>query len=334
MLLVISAALLFAAPAGAVTVAIVTPQPPTPAWDETLSRLRGELLSVGFEVRMVTRETTTNSEQVDSRAWLESLTTEGGIDAVIDIIGDAIPVAVDIWVVEQEPTRWGVSRVTRDADAPDASVRLAIRAVEVLRSTLLENDMTSRERDDHSLPTPPKNQDEALPQARFGLEVGAAVLAGVDGVGPALLPTAQVDWKVQRRLVVHATVTALGTRPTVASSEGHARVAQQYVLVGAAHRFDPDRRVWPFIALSAGALHTTVEGEADEPAEGQSVDHWSFLVDGSIGAGLSLRKTYTSTLAAHLQLAEPYVAIHFVDHVVATTGRPNLVLTLTVGAWR
>jgi hypothetical protein len=38
-------------------------------------------------------------------------------------------------------------------------------------------------------------------------------------------------------------------------------------------------------------------------------------------------------MAAHVQVAAPYVAIYFNDNRVATTGRPNLLLSLTVGAW-
>jgi hypothetical protein len=91
--------------------------------------------------------------------------------------------------------------------------------------------------------------------------------------------------------------------------------------------------VWPFFALSAGVLHTAVEGQAESPRQGHIEDRWSFLLDGGLGAGLHLQDRYTLTLAAHVQLAEPYVAIHFVDTTVATTGRPNLVLTLTVGVW-
>jgi hypothetical protein len=39
------------------------------------------------------------------------------------------------------------------------------------------------------------------------------------------------------------------------------------------------------------------------------------------------------TLAAHVQVAEPYIAIHVVDTLVATSGRPNVLLSLTLGAW-
>jgi hypothetical protein len=56
-------------------------------------------------------------------------------------------------------------------------------------------------------------------------------------------------------------------------------------------------------------------------------------MDGSFGTGLRLGDRFYLTIAAHVQMAEPYVAIHFVDAVVATSARPNLLLTLTVGAW-
>jgi hypothetical protein len=42
---------------------------------------------------------------------------------------------------------------------------------------------------------------------------------------------------------------------------------------------------------------------------------------------------FTLSLALHAQLAEPYLAVRFVDTQVATSARPNLLLTLTVGAW-
>ena len=45
------------------------------------------------------------------------------------------------------------------------------------------------------------------------------------------------------------------------------------------------------------------------------------------------RADYHLTLAAHVQVAEPYIAIHVVDTLVATSGRPNVLLSLTLGAW-
>src|SRR5206468_11734768 len=87
------------------------------------------------------------------------------------------------------------------------------------------------------------------------------------------------------------------------------------------------------LALSAGALRTAIDGEADPPSNGHFIERWSFVVDGSVGARLRLAGRYHLTLATHVQVAEPYVAIHFMDSRVATTGRPNLLVSLTVGAW-
>jgi len=328
-------ALLWAAPAHAVTVAIVAPPRPTLEWTETLSRLRGELLSVGFEVRLVHRAADRGPDRADSRVWLDEIAAAGGIDAVIDIVGDTAPVAVDVWVIEQSPRRWAVSRAARDPNTRGGSERLAIRAVEVLRSALLANDMAARER--HHEPSAPLPQDKlSEPSAhreRFGLELGAAATTSLDGVGPALLPMVRLDWAARPWLVVQGALAGLGSHPTVATTAGSARVSQQYGILGGCYRFRPDQRVWPFFALSTGALHTSVEGQAESPGQGHTEDQWSFLLDGGLGAGLRLPHRYFLTLAAHVQLAEPYVAIHFVDTTVATTGRPNLVLTLAVGAW-
>lgn len=155
----------------------------------------------------------------------------------------------------------------------------------------------------------------------------------LDGVGPAVLPILRVDWAARSWLVAQATLAGLGSRPTVTTTVGSARVAQQYGALGGCYRFRPDQRLRPFFALAAGVLHTSVEGQPGLGAETHAVDQWSFLLDGSLGAGVRLYRRYYLTLAAHVQMAEPYVAIHFVDAVVATSGRPNLLLTLTLGAW-
>jgi hypothetical protein len=155
----------------------------------------------------------------------------------------------------------------------------------------------------------------------------------VDGVGPALLPLVRVDWSPRAWFVAQAALAGLGTRPTVASDAGSAQVAQAYGLLGGCVRFRTSERVRPFVVLSGGALHTSVEGRADAPSEGRVVDQWSFLGDAGVGASMRLPDRFTVSLAVHAQLAEPYLAVRFVDTVVATSARPNLLATLTVGAW-
>jgi hypothetical protein len=129
-------------------------------------------------------------------------------------------------------------------------------------------------------------------------------------------------------------VAGLGTRPSVATQTGSARVGQEWGVVGLAYRFRAEERLRPFVALSAGVLHTSVDGRSDSSVnQGRSAAQWSFLVDAGLGVSLRLRDRFYLAWAAHAQMAEPYLAVRFVDAVVATSGRPNLLATLTVGAW-
>ncbi|MBN2195842.1 MAG: hypothetical protein JW751_23700 [Polyangiaceae bacterium] len=341
-----SVLLLWATPAHAGTVAIVRLPSPTPQLTEALSRLHGELLSVGLDVKMIVGPADRGSDRADSRAWVEQIAAEGGIDAVIEIVGDPSPVAVDIWVIEQSPRGIEALRVSVEPSGNNASERLAIRAVEVLRSTFLERDMVARERHAKSIAEPatgplpsgesdqPDEPNEPAPRPEhLGVEVGATALTSLDGVGVAILPTVRIDLRVRSWFVVQAVFAGLGSHSTVATTAGNARVAHQFGILGGSYRIRPDRPLWPFFALSAGVLHTAVEGRADPPRQGHTTDQWSFLLDGSLGLGLSLPDRYFLTLATQVQLAEPYVGIHFVDEMVATGGRPNLGLALTVGAW-
>jgi hypothetical protein len=305
--------------------------------NEALTRLRGELLSVGLEVTMAERPTARGLAGVDSLTWLEPVAAEHGASAVIDTIGDDALLAVDVWVVKTHPQRFEVTRVAVEPDTPNPSERLALRAVEALRAGLLEVDWAARRRRDETATTPPPPMTavdtSASPRERLGLEVGAAALMSLDGVGPALLPMLRVGWAARSWLVVQAAGAGFGSRPTVTTAEGAARVAQQYALLGGSYRFRADQRLWPFVALAAGVLHTSVAGEPGMATLGHTVQQWSFLVDGSFGAGLRLFRSTYVTLAAHGQVATPYVAIHLMEAVAATSGRPNLLLTLTVGAW-
>jgi hypothetical protein len=80
-------------------------------------------------------------------------------------------------------------------------------------------------------------------------------------------------------------------------------------------------------------LHTSLAGQSDVGTQGHDLGEWSVLVDGGAGVGLRLSRHFFASFAAHLQMAQPYVAVHILDAVAASSGRPNLLFTLTLGAW-
>jgi hypothetical protein len=324
--------------AHAATIVIVRPPAASPDLTETVSRLHGELLSLGLDVAFVEAAGGPVPRSTDPRVRLESIANGRDADAVIEIGAELRATTVDICVLDRRTHRSEASHLAIESSADDGPARLAIRTIEVLRSHLVEIDLAARERagriDVRAAGAPP-NETAAPPAAvnRVGLEAGAALLTGVDGIGAALLPTVRIGWATRSGLVLHAALAGFGSRPTLTAPAGSARVAQQYGLLGISSGAPATRWIQPYVAFAAGALRTAIDGDAEAPAEAHAVNRWSFLVDGSAGARVSLPGRTFFTLALHAQVAAPYVAVHIADTVVATTGRPNLLVTLTVGAW-
>jgi hypothetical protein len=325
------------------SVVIVRPANSPPVMVETLVRLKGELTAAGFETAIVDAP----ADAADhSRTGLERLAAQRKADAVVAIIGDLAPDSVEVWVIDQVTGKSVVRRMPFERSAPQASKTLALRAIELLRASFLEIELSL-----HGRPPGRAQQHEpqpafpptvvrfvemkrpSPPPARFGVQVGVVAVTNIERLGPALLPLARFDWSLRSRLVAHVTLAGLGTRPTVDSPGGSAQVVQSFGLLGGSFFFGSDARLRPFVEVAAGVLRTSVEGRADAPNQGRAAAQWSGLGDVGVGAVLRLPDRFYLALGAHAQLAEPYPVVRFLGKVVATTARPNLLLTLTVGAW-
>jgi hypothetical protein len=332
--------LCWAAPAQAITVVLVQPEATSPVLGETLVRLHGELLALDITVDLVESPGQPDGNERYPWPWLNRVATERRAAAVITITGEPARLRVEVWLTESPRADQATSRSATEPNTPGASERLAIRAIEILRSSFLVIDLAAKrlqgesrhQAQTQSIVASPDLGPPSRPPA-LGIELGAAVLASLDGLGPAFLPFARLDWAARPSLIVQVAMAGFGTRPSVGTPLGKAQIAQQYGVLGACYRFRADARVRPFAGLSAGVLRTQVEGQAELPKQGHAADRWSFLAEASLGASVHVHERYAFSLAAHAHVAQPYVAVHFVDDVVATSGRPNLALTLTFGAW-
>lgn len=284
-------AILLPTVAHAQAISVVVLRPPNPSAEVTqaLTLLRGELLSVGLEVTLADRAVAPQAGGADSVDWLEALAARGA-SAVIDPIGGDALDAIDVWMVKTQPRRFEVAHVSVDPDAPHRPEMLALRTVEALRAGLVQMDWAARKRREEPAPETPEPTNPAVqidqpPAARerVGIEIGAASSMSLDGLGPAIMPTVGVGWAAQPWLIVRAAAAGLGTRPTVSNSAGSARVAQQHAVVGASYRFRAGQRLWPFVGLSAGALHTSVQGHTGNGTTGHNLNRWSALLDVSLG---------------------------------------------------
>jgi hypothetical protein len=301
-----------------------------------VARIHGELLSVGFAVEMADRPGTRAPGTPDYRSWLVWLADSNRLDGVVDVVGDAEPVAVDVWIAAGAPAGLQLSRVAMDSQGDNASERLAVRSVEVLRSHFLEVDLASRRKRpapaSMEVAAPPPVTADEEPE-RIGLAAGGAVLSSLDGVSSQILPVARLAWALRPSWLLDLSLAGLGTGATVGSNSGSADVKQEFALLGGHYRLLSQSSLRPFAGLAAGLLHTSVQGNANLPRQAHAGERWSFLLDASGGAEVRLPGRYYLLAAAHAQVAMPYVAVHVGDGTVASSGRPNLLVALAVGGW-
>src|SRR5690606_32844726 len=171
------------------------------------------------------------------------------------------------------------------------------------------------------------------PSPTLGVSLGVATLTGVNGVVAAIMPMARVDVAVNPAWTLQVAAAGLGTRPSVEAAFYSAQIEQVYAVLGARYRFYSVQEWHPFVALGAGILSTSVEGRATLPAHAQSDNLRSLLLEASLGADWHPFDDYFFCLASHVHWAAPSANVIVVDSVAATTGQPNLALTLSFGAW-
>lgn len=340
-----------------IRIALVGPSNPSAEVSRELTLLRGELLSVGFAVTVVERLVGDGAAGAESRGWFERLAARGMSAAVEPIGSDALE-GVDVWLLVTGP-RFEVIRMGADPQTTGRPEVLALRVVEALRARLLDGPWADRKRREEDPPpaalksglpaspapanapavvvssaaAPEERREAAGGFARLGVEAGAALVTTFDGVGPAVLPTLRAAWSVRPSLVLVLAGAAFGSASTVTASTAAAHVRQQEVVAGARYGVRAEDRLAPFAGVAAGLLHTAIEGEAGPAARAHAETRWSALVDVSLGSHLRMSRRFYLTLSAHAQLAAPYVAISLLDEAVATVGRPNLLITLTLGMW-
>ncbi|HEY5284719.1 MAG TPA: hypothetical protein VIM14_18145 [Polyangia bacterium] len=329
---VLLALLFWTVDAWAANVILVQPPGPSPAMAEAIVRVRGELISEGFQVEVLDGP---KGEQ--SLSWLEQLAETRKADAVVAMFGDETPDSVEVWVVDQVTDKTVVRRIPLEPQSDHAPKTFAIHALELLRASFLEIGLRPTRRRGEAKSSPPATvhlvDSEASERGRFGVAIGGAAVLGLGNVGPALLPVMRIGLAISPSLVAQLAVAGYGSQASVQDDAGSARVAEEFALLGACYRFRPGRHLRPTISLAAGVLHTRAEGEATSAYRGLDAALWSFLLDGGVGVGLALAWGFEVAFATHAQIADPYPAIRFARSVVATSTRPSLLFTLTIGAW-
>jgi hypothetical protein len=324
-----------------VPVRVLRPLPTSALLAEAILRIKSELLAGGFMVEV------TDSESADpgpeARALMERSGQGLAPSATIGIFGDLDRGPAELWVVDHITGKPVTLRLEVQASADRRiSEILAIRAVELLRASLVELRLEEQRPTPAKTPPPPQVQHEvgravAAPLAPWSLalEIGASTFGGWGGLGPTLAPAARLRLALGERFWLRLTGLGLGTSSSVQTDLGAASVSQNLVLLELAAWLRPRRVLRPMISLGLGAERVAVEGSTGSPSY-LGAQHARWFLAGDVGAGVSLRlgTHWELQLEAHALCALPRPAVRFLDVEVAWTGQPTLlaILTLAGGA--
>jgi hypothetical protein len=284
---------------------------------EASTRLKAELAGAGFSVTEVERAPGPGDEPQGFATISINRTGQGAL--------------ADVWISDHV-TGKTVTRRLRVGAAPNAANVLAIRAMELLRASLLELTLPATEPEaPPSAPPDVLKWVEPVPKTLSkhelldgtALTIGGLALHSFGGIGPAIGPQARISHGIAAGWFGRLSLAAPLQGQTLSEPAGSATVTQQFASVDLGWAMKPR----PFAAfawagLGAFYLHTT--GTAAEPYHSTSDGVLSFLAAGGVGglARLGARLAITAELAALGLVPKPVVII--ADKHAGSAGAPSL----------
>jgi hypothetical protein len=322
-------------------VAVVRPSDPGPMVTEVVTRVRGELVAAGFQVALVD-----HIAGADPGAEIRTVAQRLHPHAIFGIFEQADSGAADVWIADLLVGKTLVQRVEADArsgaPARDGSSVQAVRAVELLRASLLELVVERShlpatappQRDVAEAPpcTPPCEPAAPPRGGSFGFEAGAAVLHSFEGIGPSVSPILRASYQPMPRVALRLTVAGLGTRPSVGDAEGQARVTQEFGLIEVSPVLSTDGLVRPLVSVGVGTYHFEAQGAAAAPYEASTQELWAAVFDAGCGARLAAGRHFGVSLEAHVLFASSRPEVRIAEVEVGGAGHPSVVGSLTLVA--
>jgi hypothetical protein len=299
--------------------------------ERTLTRLRAELLAAGFDVTEVERR------HEDGRAATEVEPLPGAFAtiAIVPRTGDA----ADIWVADRITGKTVMRRVqAAEGAGRDGGAVLAVRAVELLRASLLEAiDPPASARTPSSpepVPSPPPLPREVstfmlagrtATEPRFALQAGVGAIHSFAGIGPALLPVLGLAYRFTPVFAVGVRAAGPAFAADLAARGGTVAVRQKLAMLELTYELPLEgASLRPLFLAGAGVYHLDVVGAAPPPYRGESGDLLAAVF--TAGPGAKFRLSARVSLLADLRLLVivPQPVVLAAQQEVGRMSRPSL----------
>jgi hypothetical protein len=298
-----------------------------PLLREASTRLRAELRGAGFDVVEVDRA------PGDSRIEVEGTDRTGSI-ATISIDRAGAGATADVWISDRVSGKTVVRRL-RVGGGPRAATVLAIRALELLRASLLEvvlpapaakREPAKAPTDvvkwvEPTLPEPAPEQRELFDGVTLG--VGVQALHGLDGIGLAIGPTLRAVHGIASHGFGRLVLAGPLGNASLSEPEGSASVRQEFLSLDLGWA-TPAAPLGALVWVGAGGYHLHTSGTAVPPFHSTSDDVLSLLLNAGIGgvARLSQALALTAEAGAVGLFPRPIVVIAGRD--AGSAGAPSL----------
>lgn len=309
---------------GAARVSIAIEQPSDGELGRFETQLRSELLAMGYDVL-----TLADAPKVHDPAAMLNVTERTGSAAAIVITRADGGVTVMIWLKGRRNAAPVVRTLRADPAAPGDPSVFALRAVELLRATLLESGAPPaaeppRSEPEPSAPRPTPSLPAPESPLRWGVFAGASLVGAPGGVPVSVGPTLGISWHPSPLWGVELA----GTGPVLSVLDGVTGTAGiEQEIVTARLRLDllsTDHVIAPYLVVGAGAHRLKAQGSASGEFVGVSNAAWTWLGLGGAGMRLRLRRDVGLNFEADCMLTGARQVVIFSDAVVAKTGRPIL----------
>jgi hypothetical protein len=313
-------------------VALLTDEPDAPV----ARRLAAELEALGFD-RIVAPPPATLSP-----SELGSIARSLGVVAAIRIVPSHT--GAEVWIVDRVTGKTLLREVLLEPTEPSRRADvLAVRAVELLRASLIEVEAAHPSRGD--VPPPPAVREIVERETRrptaaprpappgadvFRVSAAPGLAWSPGGVPANVHPTLAVHWTA---LSPRLGFGAIALLPTVArevcGDEGCASFSTASMAADVELELaSPRAVVRPALGLAFGAVWARMGGDAIVPRDGADVDVLAALALGHAGLAVRIADPLALRADGSIGVTLPRVAMEFGDRLVATWGRPLLLVTL------
>ena len=307
--------------------------------------LAAELKAAGFEIIEVDRDPHAEGAGAVDAAWarlqpVAALLVTGarrdGERAAAD--APAPSVSVDLWVEDPSTRQRTVRRIAAAGGARSAA-DLALKAVEILRGSLLEVTVArsaapvapaaSLERPAAGSSPPPAPPFFAQ---GFGVSAGAVAWRGT-GVGASVAPMLRLGWGGARGYLVRLSASGLGSVPEVRAAEGVARVRQTLIEVEGLRAFRAGARWQPLLGAGLGVHRVAADGTGVSSLFPSGAGSKSAaVISGHLGIALRLDARWALTADAGILWLAPATKILIADHEAARVGGASAQATVSLFA--